>query len=141
MSEQSRLMEQQFRKSEKPSEDHSRNWHTKASPNCKRFSSGDTTGKWCIFVSQDEVDAAWDKIKGALEQSQLLCAKVSTAIRSMGRDAHVICVYTQDWTDTQELMRSRNVLLSLGFTEELGYKRDIDTRDGNYGPNEWYLRV
>nr|WP_239151067.1 putative phosphothreonine lyase domain-containg protein [Burkholderia pseudomallei] len=113
----------------------------KASPNCKRFSSGDTTGKWCVLVPPAEVDAAWDQIKGALQQNQLLCAKVSTALRSMGRDTHVICVYTEDWTDTQELMRTRDVLRSLGFTEELGYKRDIDTKSGVYGPDEWYLRV
>ncbi|AVK72220.1 DUF1917 domain-containing protein [Cupriavidus necator] len=132
-------MEQMFRQSEKPSEDHRCSWHSKASPNCTSFSSSDTTGKWCIFVPPAEVDAAWDKIKGALEENQLRCAKVSTALRSMGRDTHVICVYTQDWADTQDLMRSRNVLRSLGFKDEIGYKRDIDTRNGGLRPRRVVL--
>jgi hypothetical protein len=38
-------------------------------------------------------------------------------------------------------MRVREVLRSLGFGEELGYKRDIDTQNRIYGPGEWYLRA
>jgi hypothetical protein len=85
------------------------------------------------------VDEVWSKISGAIENDQLLCAKVSTALRSVGRDGHVICVYTRDWADRQDLMRAREVLLSLGFAKELGYKRDLDTRNGMYGAGEWYL--
>jgi hypothetical protein len=99
------------------------------------------TGKWCIFVPRADVDTAWEKIKEALEQNQLLCGKVSTALRRMSRDNHVICVYTANWTDTQDLMRVRDVLRTLGFVEELGYKRDVDTRRKLYGPGEWYLRA
>jgi hypothetical protein len=33
------------------------------------------------------------------------------------------------------------MLRSLGFVEELGYKRDIDTLNRVYGPDEWYLRA
>jgi len=130
-----------LRQSENPSEDYSRSWHSRASPNCTGFSSGDRTGKWCLFVAPAEVDVAWNKIKGALEQSQLLCAKVSTALGAMGYDTHVICVYTEDWTDMEDLIRSREVLRLLGFKEELGYKRDVDTRNGIYGPDEWFLLV
>jgi hypothetical protein len=41
----------------------------------------------------------------------------------------------------QELMRVRDVLRTLGFLEEIGYKRDVDTRSKLYGPGEWYLRA
>lgn len=141
MTEQSRLGEQLFRRSERPSEDLSCSWHVRKSPGCKTFSSGDTTGKWCIFVPPADVDLAWTKIKDAVDGDKLLCAKVSTALRSMGRDGHVICVYTRDWTDRQDLLRVREVLRSLGFVEELGYKRDIDTLNRIYGLGEWYLRA
>lgn len=141
MNEQSRLIEQLLRKSDKPSEDFSCGWHTMKSPNCKTFTSGDMTGKWCIFVSPADVDSAWAKIKDAVEGDKLLCAKVSTTLRSMGRDTHVICVYTRNWADRQDLLRAREVLRSLGFLEELGYKRDIDTRNGNYGIGEWHLHA
>ncbi|OWJ63461.1 putative phosphothreonine lyase domain-containing protein [Paraburkholderia caledonica] len=126
---------------ERPSEDLSRSWHMSKSPSCSIFSSGPTTGKWCIFVPSSDVDLAWTKVRVAVEEDKLLCAKVSTALRSMGRDGHVICVYTRDWADRQDLMRARAVLRSLGFVKELGYKRDIDTRSGKYGPDEWHLRA
>ncbi|CAL8475655.1 DUF1917 domain-containing protein (plasmid) [Caballeronia sp. S22] len=111
------------------------------SPSCGTIRSGPTTGKWCIFAASSDVDQAWEKIKGAVESDKLVFAKVSTALRSLGRDGHVICVYTQDWTDKQDLLRVREVLRSLGFVEELGYKRDVDTQNRIYGPAEWYLRA
>ncbi|SAL78867.1 putative phosphothreonine lyase domain-containing protein [Caballeronia telluris] len=128
-------------KTDKPSEDLSCNWHYKRSPSYNDSASTDATGKWCIFVSPTEVDEVWNKISGAIESNQLLCAKVSTALRSMGRDGHVICVYTRDWADRQDLVRVRVVLQSLGFVQELGYRRDIDTRNRIYGSGEWYLRA
>ncbi|WP_175151326.1 putative phosphothreonine lyase domain-containg protein [Paraburkholderia ultramafica] len=141
MTEQPRLIEQLLRKSDKPSEDFSRSWQMRKSPSCGIIRSGPTTGKWCIFAPSSDVDQAWAKIKGAVEGDKLLFAKVSTALRSMGRDGHVICVYTRDWTDKQDLLRVREVLRSLGFVEELGYKRDIDTFNRIYGSDEWYLRA
>jgi len=133
--------ERLFRKSDKPSEDLSCNWHYKKSPSYNDYVPTDATGKWCIFVSATEVDEGWSKISVAIDNNQLMCAKVSTALRSMGRDGHVICVYTRDWADRQDLMRAREVLQLLGFVTELGYKRDIDTRNRIYGPGEWYLRA
>ena len=133
--------ERLFRKSDKPSEDLSCSWHYKKSPSYNDFASADAAGKWCIFVSSAEVDEEWSKIRDAIENDQLMCAKVSTALRIMSRDGHVICVYTRDWADIRDLMRAREVLRSLGFVEELGYKRDIDTQSGKYGLGEWHLRA
>lgn len=141
MNEQSRLEELLLSGSERPSEDLTRSWHMRKSPSCGAIFSGPTTGKWCIFAPSSDVDQAWAKIKGAVESDKLVFAKVSTALRSMGRDGHVICVYTRDWTDTQDLLLIREVLRSLGFTEELKYKRDIDTLNRIYGRGEWYLRA
>jgi hypothetical protein len=133
--------ERLLRKTDKPSEDLSCNWHYKRSPSYNDSASTNARDKWCIFVSPTEVDEVWSKISGAIENDQLLCAKVSTALRSMGRDGHVICVYTREWADRQDLMRAREVLHLLGFVKELGYKRDIDTRNTIYGSGEWYLRA
>ncbi|MGF6654937.1 hypothetical protein OKW34_005527 [Paraburkholderia youngii] len=135
------MEERLLRKSDKPSEDLSCNWHYKKSPSYNDFVPTDATGKWCIFVSSTDVDDEWSNISDAVENDQLMCAKVSTALRSIGRHGHVICVYTRDWTDRQDLMHAREVLLSLGFVKELGYKRDVDTRNRIYGSGEWYLRA
>ena len=127
--------------SDKPSEDLSRSWHFKTSSDFQYPASSDMAGKWCIFVPRAQVDAAWEKIISALERNELWCAKVSTALRVMSRENHVICVYTTNWKDTRDVIQARDVLRTLGFTDELGYKRDIDTVRQLYGPNEWYLRV
>lgn len=39
------------------------------------------------------------------------------------------------------LMTVREVLRAAGFTEELGYKRDVDTNGRIYGPDKWYVRA
>jgi hypothetical protein len=57
-------------------------------------------------------------------------------------DTHVICVYRRDWRDDAAITAAREVLRALGFTEELGYKRDIETARGTYGSaDEWYRRA
>ncbi|WP_222102766.1 putative phosphothreonine lyase domain-containing protein [Robbsia andropogonis] len=66
---------------------------------------------------------------------------MATALHAMPYDTHLICVYTSDWNDWDDVMRACDVLRKIGFTEELGYKRDEDTRAGKYGgADEWYLR-
>lgn len=135
------IRERLSEEAESPSEDFSRSWQMRKSPSCGIIRSGPTTGKWCIFAASSDVDRAWVKIKGAVEGDKLLFAKVSTALRSTGRDGHVICVYTRDWMDRQDLLRVREVLRSLGFVDELGYKRDVDTQNRIYGSGEWYLRA
>jgi len=53
--------ERLFRKSDKPSEDMSCNWHYKKSLSYNDFESTDASGKWCIFVSPTDVDEEWSK--------------------------------------------------------------------------------
>ena len=67
MKEEIGVEERLFRKSDKPSEDLSCNWHYKRSPSYNDSASTDATGKWCIFVSPTEVDEVWSKISGASE--------------------------------------------------------------------------
>jgi hypothetical protein len=45
----------------------------------------------------------------------------------------MICVFTYDWTDAEDVLRVRQALRDLGITKKLGYKADEDTRAGRYG--------
>lgn len=96
------------------------------------FESSDSSGKWCIFRSAAEIDEAWCVVSRLVMDGKLLAAKVSTAQSVVfgGYDRHVICVYTQDWRDEQEVQRVREVLRAAGFNERLQYKRDSDTAAG-----------
>ena len=94
------------------------------------------SGKWLIFVGNDQVDNVWATIKKAVEEGKLGDrAKVSSArpnplSQSPGR--HVICTYTYDYADKKDVMRVRRQLTKLGIKEKIPYKADEDTMGGKY---------
>jgi len=93
------------------------------------------SGKWLIFVDPENVDEVWAKIKKAVEEGKLGdSAKVLTAKSPLvGKSkAHVICVYTYDWTDENDVKRIREELRKLGITNKISYKADEDTLKGKY---------
>jgi hypothetical protein len=92
-------------------------------------------GKWLIFLLPDLVDEAWIKVRNATCRKELgISAKVSTAKPNPdSRDnMKVIYVYTPDWRDESDVMRVRERLRELGFTDRIGYKRNIETFRGEY---------
>ena len=105
------------------------------------------SGKWLIFVNEREVDAAWAKIKRAVEEGRLgQEVKVSTpkpkpADIGYKKAEHVICVYTYDWTDKKDVKRIREELRKLGITNKIPYKADDDPRyaaRGDKGISRYY---
>lgn len=92
-------------------------------------------GKWLIFVPPGKADEAWKKIRNETARGLLgISAKISTARPNPdSRDERaVIYVYTRDWADEADVMRIRKRLHDLGFTERIGYKRNIETYRGEY---------
>ena len=110
----------------KPSTEKDAYWLNSAS--LSSFYSTELSGKWCIISDVDEVDSLWAKISRLTELGTLLFAKTSTAGgHTENNRSHVICVYTRDYRDTSELMRTREHLREAGVNGLLRYKRDIDT--------------
>lgn len=92
-------------------------------------------GKWLIFQEPEAADAAWKKVRDATVAQELgISAKVSTAKPNPdSRDSRrVIYVYTKDWADEPDVMRVRENLRRLGFTDRIGYKRNLETFAGEY---------
>jgi hypothetical protein len=95
----------------------------------------ENAGKWLIFQEPDIVNASWKKVRDATVIGMLgISAKVSTAKPNPdSRDNRkVIYVYTKDWSDEADVMRVRENLRELGFTDRIGYKRNIETFAGEY---------
>jgi len=99
----------------------------------------DTTersGKWLIFEHISTIDDLWIKIQKALKEGKLgKIAKVSTEKpnpNAVKPDIKVICVYTYDSDDEQDVMRIRKELRSLGITKKISYKTDRATLQGKY---------
>lgn len=93
-------------------------------------------GKWLIFVPVKNTDAVWERIRKATEEGRLGdCAKVAMAKSNpiaAGSSMKVICVYTYDWKDEEDVKRIRTELRMLGITWKIPYKSDEDTEAGRY---------
>lgn len=95
-------------------------------------------GKWLIFTNTNSVDALWKSIKKATKDQILgIESKVSTAKPKDPRigyrkGRHVICVYTYDWRDKEDVIRVREELRKLGVIHKIYYKPDEATNEGKY---------
>ncbi|WAI00326.1 putative phosphothreonine lyase domain-containing protein [Methanogenium organophilum] len=101
-------------------------------PGC---ADAEKAGKWLIFLEPDQTDELWKKIRDATAAGELgISAKVSTAKQNPdSRDERmVIYVFTSDWEDEEDVMRIREMLRNLGVTDRIGYKRNIETFQGEY---------
>lgn len=93
--------------------------------------SGVLVGKWLIYRDGAEIDEVWKTIAESTFRGELgNSAKVSTAMPKQKR--HVICVYTKNYLDLEDVKRARGKLRELGFSERLCYKPDIYTYLGIY---------
>ena len=96
----------------------------------------DRSGKWLVFVSKDRIDDLWGLVRQATEDGRLgASAKVSTVKpnpNASNPDKGVICVYTYDWRDRQDVERVRAELRALGVTWKIPYKADEETFAGKY---------
>jgi hypothetical protein len=101
------------------------------------------SGKWCIVRDGNTVDELWAQVRGAVKAGHIPAALVSTPSQAASHGGtHVICVFTEDWLDFAAVKGMRELLRSFGVTEDIGYKRDIDTENGVYGtPQEWAYRA
>lgn len=94
------------------------------------------SGKWLVFAPVEKIDEIWKQIKQATEEGRLGgSAKVSTMLtnpNAKDSNTKVICVYTYDSADEEDVMRVRDVLRHLGHTQVLNYKTDQATREGKY---------
>jgi hypothetical protein len=94
------------------------------------------SGKWLVFVSVDNVDVVWGKIKLATETGLLGgVSKVATARPSSNatnKNVKVICVYSYDHTDKDDVTRIRQELRKIGIENKIPYKTDNATQQGRY---------
>lgn len=106
------------------------------------FYSTDQTGKWCVVRNASDIDALWAQVRQAVRDGKFRAALVSSPRQAATHgNTYVICAFTRDWQDKADVDAAREVLRNFGVTEELGYKRDVDTVNGVYGtPEEWTYR-
>lgn len=96
------------------------------------------SGKWMIFSSENEIDEVWNRIAQAVSNNNLdSCESAKASTKEQGKDTYVICVYTNNYLDEQDVMNVREKLRELGITQTLYYKPDIYTHFGIYAKNPY----
>jgi hypothetical protein len=107
-------------------------------------------GKWLIYLSCTHVGYCWPRVRDATEEGTLgIAAKVSTdwgkghdlvgmiAEGIGGWRDHVICIYTLDWQNREDVARvgSRLAEIDAVRTQTLHYKPDAFTYSGTWAGN------
>lgn len=95
------------------------------------------SGKWLIPLRLEKLDEIWPLVKQATEEGELGQASMAATGKPSPRAAKsgekVICVFTYDWTNSEDVRRVRKALRDLGISKKVKYKADEDTRAGRYG--------
>ena len=127
-----------------PSEDVGEFWHYAFNPQRAHKITTKKTGKWMLFPSVLKVDEVWELIKTETCENRLGCsAKVATArpnALAWDKSARLICVYTYDHEDKEDVFDIRKKLFNLGFEKTIYYKPDYMTSAMTYGKNSWIYR-
>lgn len=102
-------------------------------------------GKWLLFFDESVIDEHWARIAAAVRSGKLgISAKVATGMGHLvdsGFDPRnrVVCVYTLDFRDRQDVRKVREGLRKLGYDQPIRYKTDQATRDGLYGDDSYMI--
>lgn len=97
------------------------------------------SGKWLIFLNDEQESFMWNMICESLSHGELAqcCYKAKMALRPRFNEVFkenrkVVCVYTRDFNDKDQVRDCLKVLRSLGFNDVMYYKTDNQTRSGLY---------
>lgn len=127
-----------------PMNDTTRMWHHSRAEVDRQDVDPNKVGKWMIFVPVENVDSVWSRIKKATDSNSLgLSAKCATARpNSRAKDPNIklICVYTYDYDDKEDVFHVRQKLTEMGFKQTLYYKADMQTANGKYGKGSWMYK-
>lgn len=96
-------------------------------------------GKWLIFErAGNTLDDLWMKCVKALNDG-LFCDRIKCSsmshVEMSGKEDGVICVYTDDENDIDEIKRVLKELRSIGIRFKICYKSNADTMNRIYGNN------
>ena len=93
-----------------------------------------------ILSFSSTIDSTWTAIAKAVFNGTLGSASKVVIGEDKGEPCYVICVYTEDFTDEEEVWAAEKSLRKLGITDILRYKPDIYTTLGIYAKNPWGIR-
>jgi hypothetical protein len=108
--------------------------------------TGVTGGKWMLFPDVERVDEVWATVVRAMERGELGgAAKVATDGGEGSQQGRLICVYTEDFGDVEDVKRVLGKLVELGLVGKgprgIFYKCDAFTHLEINSKNEYGLKA
>ncbi|KAL8720105.1 MAG: hypothetical protein Q9225_002981 [Loekoesia sp. 1 TL-2023] len=110
-----------------------------------------TSGKWMLFPYPEDVNGQWAIVAEATVNRELgTAAKVAPDSGDGDRTPRLICVYTKDFSDMEDVKRVLERMVELGLVKKKGamgeergiyYKADVFTELGINSGNEWGLKA
>ncbi len=125
----------------KPSEESEEYWVYASNKKKKKYESlTGNCGKWLIFAYNGvKLDGIWKGVKKATERGLLgdsaKCSTMRDNPNSINKKSGVICVYTYDSKDKEDLKRVAKELFKIKDVDKLCYKEDSATFEGKYSVN------
>ena len=103
-------------------------------------------GKWILHVPNMDCDEAWQMLANAMLNGELgpvTHMRVSPAKQDNDNEFedHVICIFTPDYNDTDEVTRVERCIRRAGVSRELRYKPAIFSVLGIYSNNKWGIKA
>lgn len=99
---------------------------------------GVLSGKWLMMLDTGfKVDHAWECVARATADGRIKTCKVSPY--DPGNGKHVICVYNENFTEEDQVVRLDAAIRATGVKCSLSYKPDVYTYLGIYRNNRWKL--
>lgn len=106
--------------------------------------TGVTHGKWMLFPSHDRVDEVWGTVVRAMEKGELGDAAKAATDGGCGK-SRLICVYTEDFGDVEDVKRVVSKLVDFGLVgkgpRSVYYKSDAFNHLGINSKNEYGLKA
>ncbi|KAF4771811.1 hypothetical protein N7455_008116 [Penicillium solitum] len=106
--------------------------------------TGVTSGKWMLFPTVDRVDEFWGAVVRAMEKGELGDV-VKVATDDGGGESRLICVYTDDFGDVEDVKRVVSKLVDIGLVgkgpRSVYYKSDAFTHLEINSKNEYGLKA
>ena len=113
--------------------------------------TGCTSGKWMLFPQADDVNRFWSLVATATADGELgHAAKVAANDGSGISKPRLICIYTEDFSDMEDVRRVLKRLVGMGLVNGKGpwgeerniyYKADAFTHLGIDSKNDWGLKA
>ncbi|KAH8592366.1 hypothetical protein B0O99DRAFT_244535 [Bisporella sp. PMI_857] len=102
-----------------------------------------TSGKWMLFVDPIEINAVWSVVAHATANNQLGIASKVAPDFGDPRKERLVCIYTKDFTDIEDVTRVARRMKDLGLIEAkkaIYYKCDAYTYLGIARDNQWDIK-